>query len=429
LVERDEIGLRLVGLDGSSERALAYERLRARARDRSAREEERVLYVAATRARERLVLSGGVAVDAWPKDGPGASPLTWLGPALLGGDLSRLPTSVEPVRDVVWSDGAHTATVRCLVNRPETVGRVLRRASLAPAGASLSIAPSQPACRSQPSPQVAAPAVRSLSYTTLAAWGECGYRFYLTKVLGLREEPVIRIAATAGAPTLDPRVRGILVHALLEDPEPVAGLAAAHDVVLTAAESADVARLAAAFAHSPLAARIARARAVRREHAFAVTLGDTLLTGVVDVLASERGGLRLVVDYKTDALDDGADLATYVDEHYGVQRRVYALAALRAGAARVEVAYAFLERPREPIATRYEASDADRLESELLALAAGLLAGEYPVTDGPHRGLCESCPGRRALCSYPEARTLAERPLPSARPQIAATRSEIGSPQ
>jgi ATP-dependent exoDNAse (exonuclease V) beta subunit len=430
LVDGDDVGLRLVGLDGSSERALAYERLRDRARDRSAREEERVLYVAATRARERLVLSGGVAVDAWPKDGPGASPLAWLGPALIGGDLSRLPTSVEPVRDVAWSDGVHTATLRCAVNRPETVGRVLRRASLAPAGASLPVATSQPACRAQPSPHVAAPAVRSLSYTTLAAWGECGYRFYLTKVLGLREEPVIRIAATAGAPTtLDPRLRGTLVHALLEGPgnaqvsprDPgsasarVADVAAAHDVVLTAAESADVARLAAAFAQSPLAPRIAQAREIRREHAFSVALGDTLLTGVVDVLASERGGMRLVVDYKTDALDDDADLASYVDEHYGVQRRVYALAALRAGAARVEVAYAFLERPREPIATRYAASDADRLESELLALAAGLLAGEYPVTDRPHRALCESCPGRRALCSYPEERTLAERPPPTVR--------------
>ena len=78
-------------------------------------------------------------------------------------------------------------------------------------------------------------------------------------------------------------------------------------------------------------------------------LGDTLLTGVVDVLARERGGAQLVVDYKTDALEPGTDLAAYVGERYGVQRRVYALAALRGGAARVEVAYAFLERPGEPV--------------------------------------------------------------------------------
>ena len=98
------------------------------------------------------------------------------------------------------------------------------------------------------------------------------------------------------------------------------------------------------------------------------------------MLANERGGTQLVVDYKTDALAEDTDLAAFVDEHYGVQRRVYALAALRGGAARVEVAYAFLERPHEPLATRFEAADADRLHDELLALAAGMLAGQYPVT-------------------------------------------------
>ena len=97
---------------------------------------------------------------------------------------------------------------------------------------------------------------------------------------------------------------------------------------------------------------------MHREHGFAVALGDTLLTGIVDVLASERGGTQLVVDYKTDALADGEDLAAFVDEHYGVQRRVYALAVLRGGAPRVEVAYAFLERPGEPVMTTYGAGEA-----------------------------------------------------------------------
>jgi len=173
-------------------------------------------------------------------------------------------------------------------------------------------------------------------------------------------------------------------------------------------QRADVLRLAAAFAGSPLARRIERARSVRREHPFTVALGDTLLTGVVDVLAHERGG-QLVVDYKTDALDAATDLEAYVARHYAIQRRVYALAALRGGAARVEVAYAFLERPEEPVAARFEAVDADGLEAELKTLAAGLLAGEYPVTPVPHRELCLTCPGRRALCSYGEELTL--RPL------------------
>ncbi len=418
LVAEGEVGLRLVGLDGSSEPALAYEALRERARGRAAREEERVMYVALTRARERLIVSGGVPLANWPAEGPKAPPLAWLGPALLGGDLRALPASGEPVADVAW-DGAR---VRCSVNTPQTVGRVLREASLAPAGARLPVAAPPPPRPPAPEPAGAPPVSRTLSYSRLAAWKACGYRYYVQRVLGLPDEeppvpapaaaadPLVAEPGPAGEPAppagLDARTRGSLVHAMLEhagsDPVELAG---AWGITLSVEEVADVVRLAEAFAGSPLARRIAGARAVHREHGFSVPLGDTLLTGVVDVLVQERGG-QLVVDYKTDAVRPGTDLAAYVEQRYGVQRRVYALAALRGGAPRVEVAYAFLERPAEPVGARFAAADADRLETELRALAAGLLAGEYPVTPTPHRELCETCPARRALCSHGEEMTL-----------------------
>jgi RecB family exonuclease len=282
----------------------------------------------------------------------------------------------------------------------------------------------------------APPAPRTLSYSAISLWRACGYRFYLQRILGLAEESAEAAAAdaagfdaaataagTAGVadaaaaeevPGLEARLRGTLVHELLEEDGPaaerLAGVAARHEVELTDAEAADVLRLAEAFARSPLAKRIAKARSVHREHGFDVPLAGMLLTGIVDVLALERGGAQLVVDYKTDALAPGADVGAYVDERYGLQRSVYALAALRGGAPAVEVAYAFLERPLEPVARRYEPADADGLEQELLDLAAGMLTGSYPVTDAPHRDLCLTCPGRKALCSHPEELTLRERP-------------------
>ncbi|HUR87297.1 MAG TPA: PD-(D/E)XK nuclease family protein [Solirubrobacteraceae bacterium] len=411
-----EIGLRLVGLDGSSDRALDFDRLRDRARERDAGEEARILYVAATRARERLVLSGGACLAPWPKEGPAAPPLSWLVPALLDSRLDRLPTPEDPIRDVDWSDGEFTATVRCVLNAPATVGPVLREESLAPAGASGPLAPAPAALAPAPEPPAPRPAVRSLSYTSLAAWQACGYRFYLTRLLRLPEEEPGAAAPGAAVPAtegLDARVRGSLVHELLEHDGPaadrVAAVAERRGVALTASEAADVARLTDAFATSPLARRVAKARSVQREHGFTLALGGTLLTGVVDVLANERGGARLVVDYKTDALDPDTDLAAYVAERYGIQRRVYALAALRGGAPAVEVAYAFLERPLQPQSETFEAADCERLEAELLELAAGMLAGEYPVTENPHRDLCLTCPGRRALCSHPEELTLREK--------------------
>jgi ATP-dependent helicase/nuclease subunit A len=406
LVAEGEVGLRLVGLDGSSEKALAYERLRARARDRAAREEERVMYVALTRAQERLIVSGGVAVEPWPQERAKSAPLAWLGPALLGGDVSALPGDDEPLQDIEIAPGAW---VRAALNRPATVGRVLRTESLAPAGASLPIA-APPAPRPlQPEPPGAVEPVRTLSYSRLSGWKDCGYRFYLQRVLNLPDELPIQPAVPAAA-SFDPRTRGSLVHAMLEhDDADVAQIAATWGIELSDDQRADVLRLARAFGDSPLAKRIARARGQQREHGFTVALAGTLLTGIVDVLAHERGGAQLVVDYKTDDVEPGTDLTAYVEQRYGIQQRVYALAALRAGAARVEVAYAFLERPGEPVGACFLAADADRLENELLALAGGLLAGRYPVTATPHRELCETCPGRRALCSYNEEMTLRPR--------------------
>jgi ATP-dependent exoDNAse (exonuclease V) beta subunit len=417
LVAEGRVGLRLVGLDGSSEKALDYERLRDRARERTAREEERVMYVALTRAQERLIVSGGVTVGNWPQEGAKSPPLAWLGPALLGGDLRALPGDDEPLQDIEIGPGAW---IRAALNRPATIGRVLREESLAPAGASLPVAPPPAPRPPEPEPAGGPEPLRTLSYSRLSAWKACGYRYYLQRVLGLPDEEP-ESGAPAATPAFDARTRGSLVHAVLEHEDAdLAQIAARWDLEVGEEERADVLRLARAFADSPLARRVERARSVHREHGFTLALGDTLLTGIVDVLAHERGGARLVVDYKTDALEPETDLAAYVEERYGIQQRVYALAALRDGAARVEVAYAFLERPREPVAARFEAVDAGRLQDELLELAGGLLAGEYPVTATPHRELCETCPGRRALCSYDEDVTLRPRADARAAPGSAA---------
>ena len=62
---------------------------------------------------------------------------------------------------------------------------------------------------------------------------------------------------------------------------------------------------------------------------------------------------------------------------------MYALAALRAGATEVEVAYCLLERPAEPVTTVYRAQDAPELADALAQLAHGLLTHHYEVTRHP----------------------------------------------
>jgi hypothetical protein len=149
---------------------------------------------------------------------------------------------------------------------------------------------------------------------------------------------------------------------------------------------------------------------VRREAGFAFELspggGGPLVSGFVDVLARERDGAFLIVDYKTDRLADEDTPEELVERAYTTQRMVYALAALHGGAPRVEVAYCLLERPAEPVSATFGPDDAPALASALLDLAAGVLHERWPVAPHPHRELCGDCPGRHALCSWPEEMTL-----------------------
>ncbi|HEX8120266.1 MAG TPA: UvrD-helicase domain-containing protein [Solirubrobacteraceae bacterium] len=458
LVRGDSVGVRLSHLDGSSECALDYVALRDARREAERREEDRILYVALTRAERRLILSGGVDLAKWPGDSLGAPPLAWLGPALLDG-LAAVPGEEEPaagldggaaersLRGGGDAAGGGAVRLRCAINTPATVGRVLREASLAPGGADLPLAPPPPARPALAPPPAPEPSVRSLSYSALEQWRRCGYRFYLQRVLGLpQEDAPFRSRGEGGG--LEGRVRGTLVHEVLERLEPRNGAAAADLLDAAAARHGDqpvpaerdaLLRLVLAYAATPLAERVARAGRVRKEHPFALPLGASgegarpdgaaphptrdagpprpargeapLLTGVVDVLAIEDDGSALIVDYKTDRLAPDEDLRAHVERDYGVQLRAYALAALSDGHPSVEVAYAFLERPEAPVIAAFDATDAPRLRAELENLAAGALTGDFPVTDTPHADLCAGCPGRRALCSHPEELTGRELPL------------------
>ena len=231
-------------------------------------------------------------------------------------------------------------------------------------------------------------------------------------------EPVAGGEAVPAA-GIDPRVRGSLVHALLEKldfarpqvppAERVQELADAWEVEISGDEVEDVRGLIAAFAASPLCARLAAARGTRRVAPYAFGLepggGGPLVNGFLDAVAVEPDGGVLIVDYKSDRLE-GAEPADVVARDYATQQVVYALAALRDGAPRAEVAYCFLERPAEPVSAAFVAADAPALAERLQDLARGVLEARYPVTDTPHRELCGDCPGRAALCSWPEEATL-----------------------
>jgi ATP-dependent exoDNAse (exonuclease V) beta subunit len=382
-------------------------------------------YVAATRAEELLILSGATDLEKLPEEQPLEEPLRWIWRAL----APELP-EIESEATVERSIDGRAVPIRCLVLRPDTVDELLtpadrapRRADAPPPGLE---ALDVPALAAVPPPR--ALAVSRLSYTGLQRYAECGYRFYLERSLRLpRPDALAPVDVVAPEPldALPAIVRGAVAHQLLERldhmspaapaPEAVARAIAAHGEVVRDDEVAEIARLVAGFAGTPIQRRIAAAERVRAELAFAFTLAPPgggrhplLVNGVVDVHATEPDRV-LIVDYKSDRLGD-RDPDELVSGDYATQRLVYALAALRSGAERVEVAYVLLERPDDPVTAVYERSDVPPLEDRLRELAAGVTEGRFAPTDRPWRGLCGDCPGQPGLCSWEPERTLAPEP-------------------
>jgi ATP-dependent helicase/nuclease subunit A len=424
------VGLSVASMAGGSTKGMALEEIEEEQRRRADEEERRVFYVAMTRAREHLIVSGATDLEKWPEPKQLGAPMDWVWRALAP-DLQLLGAEGLSVRDT--ADGREVR-VRCVVCSPAEVEQTLPRESWAPRALAGSGGPA-PAGVQPPLlaavEAAGAPPLGRLSYSSLESYRRCSYRFYLERVarLGLK---AAELADAAGEPVpegLDKLLRGTVVHELMEKfdfsrprppaPDEVEELLEMHGTPFEAADVDGIRVLIDNFARSALCARLAAAPRVRRELSFAFTLrphgasgASLLVNGVVDAYAVERGAeSALVVDYKSDPAQ-GVDLEAACDEKYGTQRLIYALAALRSGAPAVEVVHCFLERAEEPVSVSFEALDLPRLEGELLGLGEGVIEGRFEPTDRPHRGLCATCPGVEGLCSWPKERTLAAQDPP-----------------
>ncbi len=389
---------------GERESALAYAELGREAQAAADREERRLFYVAMTRARERLLLSGAAKFSGW-LDGSGrvgGGPIAWIAPAFVDG-LAEAVADGGGERDT----GGARVTVR--IGHPDddsTPAPVPGTQVLEPAPA----VPEPPA----QAPRPRTPAVTALSYSALQEYHRCGYRFYATRVLGL---PSVSEAVPDDPPA--PRSgadRGVLVHALLQRlrfrhplaPSAASVAAAAARAGIEPApgpaESDELIALVRRFTSSELCGRLGRATSVRREQRFTFALSDgAFVTGALDVLAREPGGRSLIVDYKTDRL--GGRDPVQLAGGYEIQRLVYAIAALRAGADSVQIAHCFLEAPDVPVLAEFDAERRPELDATLERFAAGVIAGRFEVSPEPRRGLCAGCPAQGGLCSWPESMT------------------------
>ena len=161
---------------------LAHDEIGEQQKAAGVAEERRLFYVAMTRARERLILSGRPSSTA-------TRGRTARG-RRSGGSA---PAVVPDIRARVDQGSGVADGVRFSFVTEDVEEKPFRRSEgIAPA--LVDVGELEPPRPSQARPD---PGVRSLSYTSLATYQRCGYRFYVERVLGV---PGPRSRRAAGAP-------------------------------------------------------------------------------------------------------------------------------------------------------------------------------------------------------------------------------------
>ncbi len=419
------VGMQLRRLGSGAINLYDYVALGEEAKARDAEEGLRLFHVAATRARERLILSGVVKPEPGRETKPGTPVVERLVEALGVERDADATVAVPPAQPRPGLEATFAPSeIAVSVNLPSPERAAELRATRRDAAADRPLGEGPPPLVERRPPIVPS---RPLSYTAISAYEECPYRFYMERVLGLGgpERTSFRIAERSAPGVADgsgatPSAReertaqGAAVHALLEWSqanqwaEPSEELARRH----AAAAGLDPERTDAigllgpvrGWLRSGLAAELAAATRVRAEVPILLGVGNTVLRGSIDLLVERDGEPPLVIDYKTDRLD-GSGPAEHA-ARYETQRSIYALAVAESlGAPTVEVAYVFLERPENPVLTMLDQAEMDVARERLESAIARIGQGDFPVATVEQRtwSLCRGCPALGRLCSGPRA--------------------------
>jgi ATP-dependent exoDNAse (exonuclease V) beta subunit len=391
---------------GTRRPTTAYEEVKAASREEAEAERRRLYYVAMTRAVDRLIVAGSIDPE---KAADERTPIGWV--------LGRLeiPAFDEAADGPVELErGGARILLRLDRHRPELQrespaeaveeeGQLALFESNGSGGLAIVSAPKLPPLEPLPRPPLHR--VRRLSYSALALYESCAYRYYAERVAGLR--PGEASGSVPGKEGLAATEIGDSVHFLLEsldlrDPRPpdsqvLSDAVRARYPGATDEELERIAGLVRAYCDSELARLIAALDGAAPERPFAFEHDGVLLHGRLDVL--HRAGSRaVVVDYKTNVLED-ASPEELIERDYRLQRLVYALACFRAGADEVEVVYQFLERPDPPVTTTFDRSELPALEAELSEAIARIQDGDFKPT--PSEYICSGCPALDVVCAGP----------------------------
>jgi len=396
----------------------AYEEVRAASREEAEAERRRLYYVAMTRAVDRLIVAGSIDPA---KAADERTPIGWvLGrleiPGFEAADAGPIELEREGARILLRRGSSVPEPEPLLEQRAEVEGepgQLVLFETNGSGGSAVVSAPKLPPLVEVPEPPLHR--ARSLSYSALALFESCSYRYYAERVVGMREAQAS--GTVPGHEGLAATEIGDSVHVLLEaldlqDPRPPGQqeLAEAVFARYPAATESDLERivgLVRAYCDSELAERVSTLEGAAPERPFAFEHDGVLLHGRLDVLHLD-GPRAIVVDYKTNVLED-ASPEEVIERDYHLQRLVYAIACFRAGADEVEVVYQFLERPDPAVTTSFVRAELPGLEAELSEAIARIQAGVFKPT--PSEFICSGCPALDVVCAGPRLRQHPETPL------------------
>jgi len=372
--EEPRVGMQLRRLGARGVNLYAQRELCEEAQMREAEEELRLFHVGATRARQRLLLSGVISPSPPSRESHGRAVIERIAAAFEidrehdstiaiaapeprpGLEATFAPSEIPVRLNLASVERARTLTVV----RMEAGGA--RDPGLGPA----------PLVAQRP----AKSARRPLSYTAISAHTADATERPLDSDRALREQD--GEGSDGGA------ARGIGVHALLEWSQANGWTVPSAELVRRIARSGEIAHseLGEETLLAPLQAWLGsrffaervREATSRTEVPLLIEVAGTVLRGSIDLLVERDGEPPLIVDYKTDRLD-GEEIDAHL-ARYEIQQAIYALAVAEARKVpEVELAYIFLERPEEPSIGHWgprqlEAGRA-KLEAEIARVRAG----------------------------------------------------------
>jgi len=376
--ESPRVGMQLRRLGARGVNLYAQRELGEDAQRRDAEEELRLFHVGATRARERLLLSGVVNPSPPSRKSPGEAVIERI---VAGFEVDRERDSSvevaapEPRPGLDASFGPSQIAVRVnLASAKQARDLATVRKELGP----------ERDTGEGPAPLVAAREARTsrrpLSYTAISAAGEG------PKARPPASDRALQQAGDGEHETADGgAARGRAVHALLEWSQANGWRTPSAELVRRISTSAEVgdSDLTEEALTAPFKAwlnsgffneRVRDAERSRAEVPLLVEVAGTVLRGSIDLLVEEDGSPPLIVDYKTDRVDGRGPAE--LTARYEIQQAIYALAVAEArGAEEVELAYVFLERPEEPVVARWGPDEIEagrgRLEAEIARVRKG----------------------------------------------------------